>query len=276
MLTSLPYYGGKSPIASNRLCQWILSLLPVAEYETTYCEPFAGMLSVLLNRPRVSCEMANDSSKYIYNLWRCIRDYPHELKHRMSHTLISEHDYQRAVNELDQSCGVEQAMNTAILIISSMPHTPHCTKGNFRIRYESDNRRSIFDHFSEVLPALGERVRAVQFLNRDALTILDRMKDVENCVIYCDPPYMDAKVEAYGKNTLNHDDFKELLLVQKGKVSVSGYGNFYDDLLEKGWTRHEKSTKSYQRVSDGTRTERIEVLWNSFDQRSHLPELFEK
>lgn len=269
-LTALAYYGGKSPYGYNKLCQWIINLLPPPKKHQTYCEPFAGMLGILLNRPKVSAEIANDSSNHITNLWTCLRDQPDELKRRLSLTLLSEHDFQRANRELDQSTGIEQAVNTAILISMSMNHTPYCLDSHFRVKYKPHGMRSEFEVFAELIPAIHKRIKDVRFLNRDALVILDRVKGLEDAVLYCDPPYIGAWTTPYGNNTLDFDAFKELLMVQKGKVAVSSYGDFYDDL---GWHRHTKAG-SVLAAHKNKNPERIEVLWTNYDPSIENRDLF--
>lgn len=263
-ITSLPYYGGKSPRANNRICQWILEHLPPATKKQTYCEPFAGMLGVLLNRPRVHCEIVNDSSEHIINLWRYLRSHPTEMERLLRNTLRSEAEFNRALRELDSSDGLEQALNVAILIIMSIGNTPYGLsprKLSASYRPRGNSNCDPFGSFADAIPMLHERIRRVQFLCRDALEILDRLKDVEEAVIYCDPPYRGANLGYYGDNTTDFGALKELLKVQKGRVALSSYGNYYDDL---GWQRQEKTTK-INVVKCRRPQRRTEVLWTNYD-----------
>lgn len=73
----LAYYGGKSP--GRPLTAWIASKLPPWEYQRLYCEPFAGMLGVLLTRKPTRLEVVNDANERIINWWTVIRDRPDEF-----------------------------------------------------------------------------------------------------------------------------------------------------------------------------------------------------
>ena len=72
-LMAMQWWGGKAatrPGGSNR---WIRSRLPV---RSAYVEPFAGMLGVLLARPRVSVEVVNDLDGRVVNWWTQVRGPP--------------------------------------------------------------------------------------------------------------------------------------------------------------------------------------------------------
>ena len=70
------YTGGKARYKLNR---WIQSRLPMRT-SGLYCEPFAGMLGILLNRPKSKIEIVNDLNGDIVSFWRAVRDYPEELE----------------------------------------------------------------------------------------------------------------------------------------------------------------------------------------------------
>ena len=269
-LAGLPYYGGKSPRSSNQIGAWILKLLPSAEYRQTYVEPFAGMLGILLNRPKVETEIVNDSSEHIVHLWRSIRDYPQEMEHCFRNTLISESEFNRAVKELDESTGIDRALNTAIIIALSINNNLY-NASSFKTWYQSGQGRGRLYKLSETMPALHQRIKDVQFFCRDALSILDRTKNSERCIIYCDPPYKGSDLRAYGTNELDFDAFKDLLRIQKGRVAVSSYGDFYDDL--EGWHRHEKKTRITVIGKDDA-CGRTEVLWTNYDPLHERRNLF--
>ena len=59
----LSYYGGKQ---AQGKAAWIASLLPWSR-ESTYCEPFGGMMSVLLHRQPVRTEIYNDLDGNVVN-----------------------------------------------------------------------------------------------------------------------------------------------------------------------------------------------------------------
>ena len=73
---TFPWPGGKA-----RLQRWVRSHLP--EAAPVYCEPFAGALSVLLNRDRCPREQANDLDPDVANWWIAARDNHAELIEQM-------------------------------------------------------------------------------------------------------------------------------------------------------------------------------------------------
>ena len=75
-LRALGWVGGKSPFGAHKTGQWIASLLPPVGTTYTYIEPFAGMLGVMLQRPKHRREIANDLDGDLVNWWRAVRDYP--------------------------------------------------------------------------------------------------------------------------------------------------------------------------------------------------------
>lgn len=67
----------KYPGAKYRLANWIVNNMPE---HSVYLEPYAGSLSVLLNKPRCHIETVNDLHGEVVNFFRVLRDNPHELK----------------------------------------------------------------------------------------------------------------------------------------------------------------------------------------------------
>lgn len=270
-LSLFSYYGGKSPLSSKKLSQWINSHLPRWHKDQAYCEPFAGMLGVLLNKRKNNIEIVNDSSTRLIDLWTAIRDHPEEMFRLLDATPISEAEFNRAKKEVDQLEGLERALAVAIIIRQGLQHSPSAT--SFKRNFSSTKLSPIVRrHSLEEFQAIYQRVKDVQFLNTDALWILDRIKNTENFVIYCDPPYLNASTTSYGDNQVDHAELKKLLKAQKGKVLLSGYqfgGEFYDDL---GWYKYEKETHNYAFEFKGR--PRIETLWCNYPPEKTSPSLF--
>jgi DNA adenine methylase len=66
-----PWFGGKSRAAEE--------VSAVMGDLTTYCEPFAGSLAVLLKRPVVNHEVVNDADGWLVNFWRAVKADPEGL-----------------------------------------------------------------------------------------------------------------------------------------------------------------------------------------------------
>ena len=69
-LTAMKYFGGKS---RYQIRAWLNGLIP-HNPRGLYCEPFAGMLGLLLSRPIAKQEVVNDLESHIINFWRVIGD----------------------------------------------------------------------------------------------------------------------------------------------------------------------------------------------------------
>ena len=82
-LAALLYVGGKSALQPYGIGKWVASLVPQGD---VYLEPFAGMLGVLLQRPRARREIVNDLNQRVINWWRTLQHHPDELIHLFEHT----------------------------------------------------------------------------------------------------------------------------------------------------------------------------------------------
>ena len=77
-LSAVPYFGGKSANARG-VNQWINSLLPPFEWDSTYVETHYGQGGIHLSRPRAKLEIANDLSDRIWNFWTVVRNQGEEF-----------------------------------------------------------------------------------------------------------------------------------------------------------------------------------------------------
>lgn len=84
-----------------KMNRWIQSLLPLPSHHYTYCEPFAGMCSILLNRSPAKSEIVNDSSKRLWHLLTTVRGHHEEFARLLEFIPYSEAEYERALREID-------------------------------------------------------------------------------------------------------------------------------------------------------------------------------
>lgn len=228
--------GGKNTNASTGIGKWVLSLLPEWEYQATYCEPFAGMLGILLARKPCQNEIVNDVDSRIVNFWHIVRDNPDELLYLISNTPWADMEYawaEKAQWDMEEE-PIKRAL--AFLMVCSSHHARKefiwGTQPSSGGRWGKERERP-WDR-------LSERLRDVTILEGDALKILAKVASEEDAVVYCDPPYRDSFVESYATDTYpDVDDMIDLLQAQKGKVALSGYGDEWDVL---GWEKHQKET----------------------------------
>lgn len=258
---ALKWVGGKSGLASSGLGRWIASRLP-ADSSATYVEPFAGMLGVLLIRPRSAIELVNDRNGRVVNWWRCLRDEPDELLRMVLDSPNARDEFGWACENLDNPAlsDVQRAAAFTTAVVCGIRSSDQVQLGDWR--------RSFRDHPVERrqnlvwrLRRTANRIRDVQIENRDAVEVLDRVSSVSSAVVYCDPPYPTAAQNLYQVTTVNLDDLAEVLKAQSGSVAISGYGSEWNHL---GWYRSTFRTLR-QDVAIAQAAERVEVLWTNYE-----------
>lgn len=259
MLKAMPYYGGKARAGINR---WIRSLLPTGA--RLYVEPFAGMLSVLLNRPRARCEIASDTNRHIMRWWEAVRLRPEELGRRLLATPAHRGVHEQACRMLFKDGAplplVDHAWAVSVVISDSIVHCCAPAGRTWAPTYGSARRLSRSTLAARV-SALAERISDVQFETRPACQILERTARQSDALIYCDPPYGETDCKPYGAHQVEDQGrLSELLQAQRGRVAVSGRGSDFDHL---GWDRHELAT-IHRAIARGVASPRIEVLWVNY------------
>ena len=259
-LSAMAWVGGKSSGIGNqqRTGAWIASLLP-QDTDVTYCEPFAGMLGVLLARPKSKREIVNDLDRRVVNWWRCVRDEPDELARLIALTPNSRDEYARARAGIDDgSTGVRSALDFTICIMQGMASSPGNT--GWRHHYQPLGSLAWREGLDDRIADLAERIRDVALENRPAEELIERIAGVEKAVLYVDPPYPSVAPGLYGVESLDRDRLTAGLQSLVGRAAISGYGDEWDHL---GWRRHERSTV---RMTPGkAASPRTEVLWTNYD-----------
>ena len=263
-LKGLPYYGGKSPARSK--AGWICSIMGFNKRES-YIEPFAGMLGVLLSRPKTNTEIVNDTNGDLVNWWKCVRDHGEELARLVALTPWSREVFSDARSKLKSSDPLIRALAFHVICEQSLAHAPgRCSPGDWGVNL-AHTHNILSKWTGEEFRSLALRVARVQIENRCALELLDRTSKIKESLIYCDPPYKFSDMTPYGKFELDRNSLKAILLTQKGRVAISGYGDEWDCL---GWTRSE--LKSFHAPFGGSASaagakgsKRVEVLWTNFE-----------
>ena len=266
-LAAMPWAGSKSFKTKQQYPtgSWVASMLP-PDTNVTYIEPFAGMLGVLLQRPRSGTEIVNDLDSRLVNWWRCVRDDTAELQRLIALTPNSREEYLRARTAIAEhpAEGTQAALDFTIVVLQSMMQVPSERVG-FLTRYTprfGDWRGGLDDR----LLALRDRLANVVIENRDACELLGRVADRTDTLIYADPPY--PSVAALYPEKVDFGNLADALLAQRGRVAVSGYGDEWDHL---GWERHEHNTiTTTGGKAQGSTRSRVEVLWTNYPSEWRL------
>lgn len=230
----------------------------------TYVEPFAGMLGVLLQRPKSAMEIVNDLDGMVINWWRCVRDEPEELTRLIQLTPNSRDEYARARESVATGGdGVQKALDFTISIMQGMASSPGYT--GWRQHYQPRGSLAWRHGLDERIIAIADRMRDVVIENRPAEELIERLADVHEAVLYVDPPYPTAAQGLYGVDSLDKDRLSVALMALSGRAAISGYNDEWDQL---GWQRHERSTVRVTPGRDGAK--RVEVLWTNYQPENRL------
>lgn len=263
--TGLNWTGGKG-IHSVPQGPWVASMLP-QETRCCYAEVYGGQGGVLLQRARSKSEILNDLDELLINWWSQVQNNYEPLIRILETTPHSRQLYRRAQDKLADGGKdldpLERAGLWTILVDQSIGKSMN--KSGWSIAYSAERGRGgrPLGYWHNKIQALAERIKGVQLECRPAVELLDRLASESHAIIYCDPPYPTAASEFYGNADLDVDELAEVLLRQKGRVAISGYGEEWNML---GWERHECRGTSCGTPSNdpASATVRVEVLWTNY------------
>lgn len=253
-LRPLAYYGGKFFQA-----KWINEILPY-KYKQTYFEPFFGMGHVLLNRKRSEVEIVNDINDRLVNYWRVVRDKRKTFPRMVENSPYSRTEFEWALRNIDNKklSRAKRALAFHLVVwLSIRSGDGHVGDKDFRMIFSQGGTRY---WTKERIDNLCDRMQGVKIENRDALFLLDKTKNKKNIVIYCDPPYYTSDGRGYKESKIDIADLKDLLLVQKGKVAISGQGKEWNMLK---WNKHKKKAQIATGINNN-HMKRVDCLWTNF------------
>ena len=84
---------------------------------------------------------------------------------------------------------------------------------------------SIAYHTSDEIRRRSSRLRTVQLECVDACVLLNRIKDMDSCTIYADPPFPTANTTGDAVRDFDREGAADVPMAQRGAVGVSGYGD---------------------------------------------------
>ena len=265
-LKTMAYWGGKNPNWKYGTGVWISQFLP---YSRMYVEPFAGMLGILLQRKKSPIEIVNDLDGMLYSYWKCVRDYPDELGHKLANTPTCRRTFERAKTIRDDFVSgknvelVEIAHSVAVILQFGFNGRLTSNSMPISIFGKRKNIRGVGENMAK----LHQRISVIEIENVCVLKLLDKLKDVSDTVIYCDPPYPSKKQNEYNFDIPNMSDFVDLLKKQKGRVAVSSYDGDFDVL---DWHKElldvqVAKTNNWGDSEKDHTLNRVEALWTNFE-----------
>ena len=261
-MTAMIYLGGK---ARPEIYKWINALLPPAG-KGLYMEPFAGMLGILINRPKSEVELVNDLNGHIFCFWAAIRDHREEFKELCAVTPWCRRTYDTAYADLQAGRFGGDIVKTGWAVyVCLWQGLLHALGQKGWARMFCHGRRGKVWGIDCVphIETLYERIARVQLESIDAVELLKWTYKKRDSVIYCDPPYGGDAYNGYQTPPLDREAVTEALLKQSGRVAISGYNDDWDHL---GWQKHYKRT-TFSKVgvaASDQSSERIECLWTNY------------
>lgn len=248
-----PYLGGKRNLA-KRLCA-IIDATP----HKTYVEPFVGMGGIFLRRPRPArCEVINDISRDVANLFRVVRRHYEPLVGELELLLASreEFDRQRRVDP-DTLTDIERAAR--FLYLQRLAFGGKVTGRTFGTDRNTAARFN-YARLRADIRALGERLAPVT-IERLPYADLIRRYDHPDTLFYLDPPYWGCE-DDYGHDVFSRDDFNQLadqlagitgkfvLSINATEGSRAVFDRFRVVDVEVAWSIATRATGTAKRVTE--------------------------
>ena len=198
-----------------------------------------------------------------------LRTKKKELEHMLRYSMNNKNEHvfaRQKLKELPEGCDVERAVFLVQAVCQSVAKT--INDSGFSMHWGGDVVRRPMSVYADRLEALRARLEQVYFVNRDAIEVLNKLKDVRDAVIYCDPPYPTAR-EFYGNAALDVAALEEVLQMQRGRVLISGINDEWDHLV--GWERHVCPSSNNGSPGPGA-GESFEVVWANYNVHAHKPQ----
>jgi DNA adenine methylase len=255
---AVKWHGGKAYLARE-----IVRRMPA---HTSYVEPFAGGLSVLLNKPRSAREVVGDLNGDLIGFYRCLQDRERDLLERLG-----------AISYTPQSFAwsLEPGTNDDLITAAARFIVKHrFSRGGLgktfawskRLRGGQPGDKNAWETIRDHLPRIAERLEGVEIHQAPALELI-RRHDGPETLFYLDPPYLPEsrtarKIYAHEMSRQDHSALLECIAGIRGMVILSGYrSSLYDHALA-SWERHEIE-KPNNAGQGKTKERRTEVLWLS-------------
>ena len=258
MNAPIQYFGGK-----NGMSKHIIECFPDKESYNTYIEPFGGSYAVGLHMDYVPpVEIYNDLENNVYSLYKVLQEkelfkefqlrcelspYCDTMRKEYMEKLKSEN-----LSLLDRAYMFFYVNRTSFNGIGGFKMHPHIRK---------NMSKSVRDYLSVVERLEDLHIRLLNLIvsNMDGIELINRYKDRENVLIYCDPPYVQSTRTSTRRYDVDmaddiQDKFLEACIGAKCKMLISGYDNEkYNILLENGFNKVNFETNN-----------RTETLWKNY------------
>jgi DNA adenine methylase len=229
----------------------ILPNIPPHEH---YVEPFAGAATVFLAKPLARLNTINDKDENIVTFFWVLQDpqKTQALLRRLKYTPYSRSEYRKACLLLSSGRPLEDVVRAWAFYVAQSMSVSHSYYYDPRGTGFGQSRRPTTVSYSSYLGRIrrlleiASKLRMAQIENVDGVRLMEKL-DSPEVFMFVDPPYITStlrlKAAIYSSDyddTL-HERLMDFLIGAKAKIMLASYPcEFYDSLLNKGWTRIDK------------------------------------
>jgi DNA adenine methylase len=229
----LKWHGGKSYLARR-----IVSLF--LEHRV-FIEPFAGGLSVLLNKPRAEVEVANDLNTDVIHLYETlVADESGAFRAALRRLPYGKPTFTQAfADTIPVPDHLRRAASFVVRNRMSRGGLGRDFAWSDRLRGGRPGDENAWMTILDQLDVIRERLASVQYYNRDAIDVIQEF-DAPKTLHYIDPTYLYATrtataAYAHEMSDADHEALLEVLKRCRGHVFLSGYHSPLYDRELVGW-----------------------------------------
>jgi DNA adenine methylase len=250
-------HGGKRYLARR-----IIARLPEAR---VFVEPYAGGLSVMLNRPPSPVEVANDLDPGLIGFYRVLRDQTADFLRRVEALPYDAETFERS---LRPGSADDDELDAAVRFLVRNRFSRGGLGRDFawseRLRGGRPGDENAWQTIKAELPRIAQRLARVELRCRDGVEVIREM-DGPKVLHYLDPPYplttrTARDIYAHEMDEADHARLLEVICRCRGAVAISGYRcPLYDEAL-RDWDRVEFDMPNHSGQGKA-KQRRVEALW---------------
>jgi DNA adenine methylase len=228
-------HGGKYYLA-----KWIISHFPKGYENLAYVEPFAGGLSVLLQKRRSRREVVSDLDVGVVRILTALRDQPGEFLARLRDLVYAEETFLAAKQRQHGGLApLDAAVVAYVLRRMSRGGLQRDFAWSERLRGGKPGDVNAWLTALDMLPAISERLQNVAIHHADGAKVIEE-HDGPDTLTYVDCPYLHESRKAVAAYTHemsreDHVALAHVLLRCRGRVILSGYPSGLYEQLFGGW-----------------------------------------
>lgn len=261
----------------NKLLKWAggkhyifrKNILPLIQPHDVYISGFFGGGSDILDKPVSREEIAFDVNPRLINLWKFVKEHPHEL-----YEIVKNVEHTNEQFQLWNYTSSQRRLDAAAYLITNRLSRDGQGKTyahSKRTRRGMPENQSSWETAKSSIPEIGKRMANVDIREGDFIKSLSklRFKNKRVC-IYADPPYphetrKSKSLYEFEMTIEQHEELLKQLVKFDGQVLISSYENdLYESYLN-GWNKLIIPTKVNMGL--GKKNGRVEVVYYNWSNR---------